>query len=164
MTAGLFIRKGQIKDVDAVSALLIKTWHEAHENAFDADKIDEINQRWHAPAVIADKIDLPDHCFLVAETGGEICGYCEANLDSNGQIWLSKIYVLSGSQGSGVGAKLLNAVIAEFPGATAIRLEVGVKNSKAQHFYKKHGFITVGQSQCCGGDSDLPSLIMEKQL
>ena len=59
---------------------------------------------------------------------------------------LSKFYVLSGHHGAGVAAELMAATISSAwdRGVESVWLGVNNENAKANHFYEKHGFVTVG--------------------
>jgi ribosomal protein S18 acetylase RimI-like enzyme len=59
---------------------------------------------------------------------------------------LSKFYVLPGHHGSGISAELMSATIeaARDRGVASVWLGVNNENAKANRFYEKHGFVTVG--------------------
>jgi len=49
-----------------------------------------------------------------------------------------------------------------FPDAKSVQLEVEAQNIKALQFYQALGFVNIGRTDNCGGDSNIPALIMER--
>ena len=103
----------------------------------------------------------PDRVVLTATDGDRIIGYTMLirRADSSGvdadvppsvtprpAVELSKMYVLPDWHGSGAAGLLMQAGIAwaEAGGAGAVWLGVNQGNQRAQRFYRKHGFDTVG--------------------
>jgi ribosomal protein S18 acetylase RimI-like enzyme len=102
-----------------------------------------------------------DRVVLVDETGGALVGYTMLVFgeptDSDVRVALgddrarpvaelSKCYALPSSHGSGVAARLLDRTIdhARERGIRHLWLGVNQQNVRAQRFYAKHGFRTVG--------------------
>lgn len=108
----------------------------------------------------------PDRVILTATDAGRIIGYTmlirgadTSGADTSGAdtdippsvtprpaVELSKMYVLPDWHGSGAAGLLMRAGItwAEAGGASAVWLGVNQENKRAQRFYRKHGFSTVG--------------------
>ena len=100
----------------------------------------------------------PDRVVLTAVAVDRIVGYSmlvrgteidpgiDGGLDARPAVELSKMYVLSDWHRHGVGAALMRAGIAwaEADGARAMWLGVNQGNHRAQRFYRKHGFGTIG--------------------
>ncbi|KDE97794.1 acetyltransferase [Mycolicibacterium aromaticivorans JS19b1 = JCM 16368] len=106
----------------------------------------------------ADYVVDPSRTVLAARSGGRMVGYAmliegvSAHPDvaqaitPRPAVELSKLYVLADSHGSGVAAALMDATLnrAADAGARCVWLGVNQRNSRAQRFYGKHGFIVVG--------------------
>ena len=69
-------------------------------------------------------------------------------LDDPAPAQLERIYVDSGCHGAGIGGELLRAAIAAATdsGAATIWLSVWQENQRAQAFYERHGFASVGET------------------
>lgn len=85
-----------------------------------------------------------DRDYLVAEQDGAVVGYAGTSTiepDSD----LQTLAVHPSAQGSGIGAKLLQAMLerARERGATSMILEVRADNSSARRIYERAGFETI---------------------
>ncbi|BBX07305.1 N-acetyltransferase [Mycolicibacterium aichiense] len=100
----------------------------------------------------------PSRTVLVARDGGRMVGYAML-IDGVGTdpdvaraviarpaVELSKLYVLADSHGSGVAAALMGAAVnrAGDAGARCLWLGVNQRNTRAQRFYAKRGFVVAG--------------------
>nr|WP_261794017.1 GNAT family N-acetyltransferase [Pseudomonas oryzihabitans] len=64
---------------------------------------------------------------------------------------LKRCYIYPALHGTGAASALVEQAIASYHGA--FRLTVADQNLRAQAFYKKHGFVVVGETQfLCGTD------------
>ncbi|UTY59591.1 GNAT family N-acetyltransferase [Massilia sp. erpn] len=87
---------------------------------------------------------------------GEILGFSAA---FEGQ--LRALFVHSSARGRGVGAALLNAVLAEV--TQGLSLNVARSNAGARRFYEEHGFVAVGKIVRQYGGQDVLYLQMERE-
>ncbi|WP_055482893.1 ribosomal protein S18-alanine N-acetyltransferase [Sphaerimonospora mesophila] len=83
--------------------------------------------------------------YVVAETGGEIVGYAGLAAAAD-QADVQTIAVAAGHRRSGIGAALMNALLAEAVrrGARSVFLEVRADNAPAQAMYERFGFEPLG--------------------
>ena len=79
-------------------------------------------------------------------------------------VMLHQLYVRPDCQGQGIGASLLEEVLAAFPDATVLRLEVEAANVKAVGFYEAKGFEKIGETSDCGGGSGIRADVYERPL
>lgn len=159
------IRRARPGEEFAVSRLLAETWHDTHDATLGRAEVAAITARWHAPDLLRTQIDDSSRCFLVAEEkGGMLVGHALSWLDDAGTINLLRLYVRPGFQDEGLGRRLLDATVAAFPGADALRLEVQPDNRRAIRFYERRGLRIVGETGAGGGLTDIPALIMTKYL
>ena len=86
-------------------------------------------------------------------TGKDICRLWLKAVPGNGDLLLSRLYVLPTHQRRGVGDALLAAVVARHPGAVRIQLLVEARNTKGLTFYGRHGFVAVGRVEEDGSSS-----------
>jgi GNAT superfamily N-acetyltransferase len=102
---------------------------------------------------------------LVAELDGQPAGMVSGDWVSPGTVRLRSLWVAPTARGSGVGARLVAAVVewAERAGAGRVVLGVFESNHDAVSLYLRHGFVRGGVAQLVPGD-DRPELVMERPL
>ncbi len=108
----------------------------------------------------------PARTILVAETGGEPAGYAmliaeephdpdvAAAVIRRPTVELNKFYVMPGQHGRGVAQTLMAATVDEAArrGAVSVWLGVNNQNGRANRFYERSGFATVGTKRFRLGD------------
>jgi GNAT superfamily N-acetyltransferase len=82
---------------------------------------------------------LPNQQVLVAERNGRPVGFAAVEGD-----WLEQLYVEPEAIGTGVGRRLLEAVLADHP--DGLSLHVFTRNTRARRFYEAAGFVLVAES------------------
>lgn len=162
----LNIRTATAADLPAVQRVLVETWHATYDSIFGVETVNAITGRWHTPEVLAAQLASEGAAFLVAVQGKAVIGTAYARPSGGNVVLLERLYILPTAQGQGVGRALYGAVLAHFPHAGAIRLEVEPRNARAIAFYKSLGFLDTGQGNACGGDSHaaIAHLAMERAL
>lgn len=162
----MFVRTAGERDLEAIRALLVETWHDTYDPIYGPAKVTGITAEWHSIAALKERLARPDSEFLVADDGTRIGGMAFAcAADEGGTIMLHQIYVLPSMQGRGIGGMLLDEIATCFPGARRIRLEVEEANGRAVAFYRASGFDKVGMTRDCGcSGSGIPAAIYERGL
>lgn len=162
----MFVRTAGERDLEAIRALLVETWHATYDGIYGAAKVTEITDDWHSIASLRRRLSRPNSEFLVADDGKRIGGMSFAEADeAGGTVTLKQLYVLPAFQGRGIGSMLLDEVIESFSEAKLMRLEVEEANAKAIAFYVAQGFARTGRTANCGGEgSGIPALIYEMPL
>lgn len=87
-----------------------------------------------------------------------------AQRDDAAEIVLYGLYVHPEWKGKGVGSALLDAVIAKYPEAKVIRLEVLKGNTAAIVWYQARGFEIYGETQSATGTPNTAASYMDKKL
>lgn len=147
------VRQATADDLGEVRQLLHDTWHATYDATMGVEAVNDITSRWHSVENLTRQLRDPDGCFLVAENdNGIIVGHAGAVRKSADEVGLTRLYVLPGQQGGGVGTDLLAAVIRWAGQSATIELEVETSNTSAIGFYERHGFTIDGQPVLCGGD------------
>ncbi|WP_274628953.1 GNAT family N-acetyltransferase [Arvimicrobium flavum] len=143
----MYVRTASDRDIDAIRALLIETWHDTYDAILGADRVREITDEWHSISALRRRLTSPRSEYLVADDGAAITGMAFAAADEKGEtVTLHQLYVLPSWQGRGIGAMLLEEVISSFPDARAIRLEVEPENERAIGFYESQGFASSSEA------------------
>lgn len=154
------------RDLQAVRALLVETWHATYDAIYGADRVTAMTDAWHSIDALRARLAQPRSEFVVADDGAEIAGVAFAAADESGKrLTLRQLYVRPSRQGRGIGGMLLDEVIESFPDADIVTLEVDPDNAGAIAFYEAQGFVHVGATPHCGGDElALPALLYERPL
>jgi ribosomal protein S18 acetylase RimI-like enzyme len=162
----MFVRTASERDLAAVRALLVETWHATYDAIYGAGRVTEITDDWHSIASLKARLARPNSEFLVADDGKTIGGmaYAAATTDAK-LVMLHQLYVHPAFQGKGVGRTLLHEIEDSFPDARTLRLEVEAENASALAFYRANGFAQAGETANCGGpQSGIPAMVLEKAL
>lgn len=142
----MFVRTASERDIAAIRALLVQTWHDTYDSIYGAAKVTEITNDWHSVSSLTRRLTAPRSEYLVADDGKRIGGMAFAAADESGEtVTLYQLYVLPALQGRGIGGMLLDEVEDSFPEAKAFRLEVESENLKAVRFYRSRGFVDTGE-------------------
>lgn len=159
------IRNATSDDLPALRDLLVATWHNTYDEIYGADRVADITDRWHSVQALDKGLYVSDSQFLVAEVDAIIAATAYARLDGNDVVKLDRLYVAPERQGLGLGYKLLAAVVAAYPNARTMELEVEPDNESARSFYERQGFEVTGRGQDCGGQGDgIEHLVMTRTL
>ncbi|MES0033077.1 GNAT family N-acetyltransferase [Mesorhizobium sp. M0040] len=161
----MFVRTAGERDLAAVRALLIETWHATYDAIYGAARVTEITDEWHSIAALKARLTRPNSEFLLADDGKSIGGMAFAAATTDARIvMLNQLYVHPAWQRQGIGQALLDEIEASFPEVRTLRVEVEEANAPAIAFYRSRGFLPAGNTADCGGASGLPALVLEKQL
>src|SRR4051812_36821706 len=111
----MFVRTASERDVAAVRALLVETWHATYDAIYGVGKVTEITDDWHSVASLKVRLAKPYSEFLVADDGKTIGGMAFASSDPDGKtVTLHQLYVHPDLQGRGIGGMLLDEIIESF--------------------------------------------------
>lgn len=79
---------------------------------------------------------------------GEVVGFAMWAVDTDGSRWIGGLVVDEASQGQGVGAAAVEALIARLSaqdGCTGIALSYQPSNTRARELYQRLGFVETGE-------------------
>lgn len=160
----MFVRTAGARDLDAIRALLVETWHATYDALYGAAKVTEITDEWHSIAALERQLVLPNADFLVADDGKQLGGVAFAAATADPKIvMLRQLYVRPGLQGSGIGGMLLEEIEGSFFDSSQLRAEVEERNPKAVAFFLGEGFVQIDRRPV-GGLISTVLLIFEKPL
>ena len=104
--------------------------------------------------------------YLVAEEDGRLTGYAGLLAPGGGQADVLTLAVVEERWGEGIGAALLEGLLAEAGrrGCTEVFLEVRVDNDRAQRLYRRYGFAEAGLRRAYYQPSGTDALVMRLVL
>lgn len=170
---GVTIRRGTVGDAGLLSELGERTFSET----FAADNTSEDMAAYVATsfsiAQQTTELEDPASTFLIAEVDGHAAGYAklydgepEKSVEGPNPVELVRLYVSRDWLGRGIGEQLMGACIdeARHAGHETIWLGVWERNARAQAFYRKWNFRTVGEHVFQLGSDLQRDLVMERQV
>jgi len=170
---GLIIRRGTLEDAALLSDLGARTFSET----FAADNTPEDLAAYMATsfnvAQQTAELEDPASTFLIAEVDGHAAGYARLHagepakgVEGANPVELVRLYVSRDWLGRGLGEQLMRACIDEArqAGHETIWLGVWERNARAQAFYRKWNFRTVGEHIFPLGSDLQRDIVMERPL
>ncbi|MEO0635787.1 MAG: N-acetyltransferase [Pseudomonadota bacterium] len=159
-----FIRSATEADLPRVQALLKDSWMRTYAQHEGEEKIREVSDEWHSMSRLKAQLNQPRSEFILADDGETIGGMGYALQTDQSIAELKQLHVSPETQGQGVGSDILSELETSFPGVTTLRLDVHPQNASAIAWYAKRGYRKYGEADQCGGEFDLPAVLMEKRL
>ena len=172
-TLGVTIRRGTREDAGLLSELGARTF----TDTFDVDNTPEDMAAYVATSFSLQQqtaeLEDPASTFLIAEVDGHAAGYAklhngpaEKGVEGAKPVELVRLYVSREWLGRGVGEQLMRACVDEAiqAGHETIWLGVWERNARAQAFYRKWNFRTVGEHMFRLGTDLQRDLLMERPL
>jgi ribosomal protein S18 acetylase RimI-like enzyme len=159
-------------DAATLSALGTATFIETFGHLYSRANLDAFLVNHSAAAWAAELAD-PDYAVRLAEVEGAAIGYGKIgpphlpfDPGERAATELRQLYVLKDWHGSGVAAALTDWIMATARdrGAQDIYLSVFTENPRAQAFYRRYGFVAVGEYAFMVGDQADADLIMKAAL
>lgn len=80
---------------------------------------------------------------VVAEQGGKVVGYAQS-VARRGEVKIAGLFIDPAAQGRGIGAALLERLLAGLPPGIMVRLSVLQHNDRAIRLYERYGFTLKG--------------------
>jgi ribosomal protein S18 acetylase RimI-like enzyme len=162
----VFVRTASARDLPAIRALLVATWHDTYDGIYGAERVTAITDEWHSLPALAARLERPGSEFLVADDGARVGGVAFAAMGDDGaSVSLQQLYVLPELQGRGIGGLLLDEIEGCFPEATRIEAEVEEKNARAIAFYRAQGFAERARRSVSGaGGAAIDVLVLERPI
>lgn len=167
------IRRGTRADAVLLSELGARTFSET----FAADNTPEDLAAYVATSFnvqqLTAQLEDPASTFLIAEVNGNAAGYARLHdgepvkgVEGAKPVELVRLYVLREWLGRGIGEQLMLACLDEAreAGYETIWLGVWERNARAQAFYRKWNFRTVGEHIFPLGADLQRDLVMERPL
>jgi ribosomal protein S18 acetylase RimI-like enzyme len=150
---GICLRPASATDVPALSQLGNDSFVAKFGHLYRPEDLATFLAEAYSPEAIAAELANPDRLYCVATSDGRLLGYCKLALTCSfpeharglRTIELKQLYTDPDCTGQGVGAALMDRVLAEARarGADEMQLSVWSGNHGAQRFYARYGFVKV---------------------
>lgn len=170
------LREATAADVPDLAEIGRTTFTDAFGHLYSAADLAAFLDEWRSPERIAANIADAATRVTVMEDAGAIIAYCttvfgkgfaeRAEPAPAHPAYLAQLYCTQAATGKGVGAALIEDVIAQSRrrGCDAIQLSVFSGNHGAQRFYARYGFRKVADIQFRVGEQLDAEYLFEKPL
>lgn len=159
------VQPAKVDDIQQIKRVLSETWIDTYHTFLPLEVIHKITELWHKAETLAAEIETESVYFALArDESNDILGLLSAARRDDENVSIGRLYVLPAHQRRGIGAQLLDACIAAYPGVRQLRLEVEAENAKGLAFYRKQGFTELARKQETIEDIELTTIEMELQL
>ena len=139
-------------DARAIAEFASRTFCETFQHLYPPEDLEYFLAKKYGEEIQAREIADPETRYVLALEGARIVGYCmmgalDMEFEDAGALELHRLYVDSAVKGAGVARALTDDCLAwaRAKGAHALYLSVYEDNFRAQAFYKKLGFVHVGE-------------------
>ena len=133
------IRPLQLGDCDKIGPLLREIWLDAYHGIQTDEELLERSYEVHTPELIAQEIDNPNTCSVVAVVDDRIVGHARSDLCGE-KVDIFRLYVLREFYGRGIGKAMLREVETYFDPKYDVWIEVYEDNKRAVDFYLWQGY------------------------
>lgn len=160
------LQVASLTDLSIVKDLAYQIWPIAYQDILSDEQLAFMLNRFYAIPALEEQFNK-GHIFLLAEENNVFYGFASYEINAlENKTKLHKIYVLSTSQGKGVGELLLKEVEKTALSAKNSHLFLNVnKYNRAQGFYIKNGFKIVKEEVIeIGQGFVMDDYVMDKEL
>jgi GNAT superfamily N-acetyltransferase len=154
--------------ISTIQQIAKRTWPKTFERILSSAQIEYMLELMYSNAALRHQLNELNHVFLLLNDSVDYCGYIsyELNYKDKPETKIHKLYILPGSQGKGIGKKLITAVEITAVQSENYTLVVNVnRDNKAIDFYKNLGFNLIGHEDIdIGGGFLMEDAVMRKDL
>lgn len=143
MPVELEIRDARAEDVEETRRVVRVTWTHTYRDTIPEGVRTEFLSRAYSEESLRRRISSGH--FLLAVLDGTVVGFSDWQPVSETKVVLAALYFLPGSQGHGIGSRLLLAGLERFPSARKFVLRVERNTPDARRFHEAHGFRARGE-------------------
>lgn len=135
------------EQVKKVAAMADEIWHEWFPSIISVEQIDYMLDKFQSESAIENQLKNENYRYFIVMKGGEYVGYTAVRPDSDGRLFLSKIYIKKEHRRKGYGKAVFEFLkeICRENGLNAIWLTVNKHNDDSINVYKKCGFKIIGE-------------------
>ncbi|MDX2274712.1 MAG: GNAT family N-acetyltransferase [Hyphomonadaceae bacterium] len=147
-------------DAAEIAAFASRTFCETFAHLYPPEDLSAFLAKKYGEEIQAREIETPPNRYRLALQDGRLVGYCmmgglDIEVDEPSALELHRLYVDSEVKGAGVAQALMRDCLAwaHEKGASALYLSVWEDNARAQAFYKRQGFVHVGEHKFMVGNT-----------
>ncbi|KRL01161.1 GNAT family N-acetyltransferase [Liquorilactobacillus capillatus] len=159
------ITKVVLDDLLLLQKLSIRSYKEAFYSLINHNDVDSYVDQVYELASLKAELTDPANDFYFLKAGDKLCGYLKLTLE-NDSLELSRIYMLNGFKGLGVGSFAVEKTeeIAQRNNLHKLVLGVLAINTPAISFYLHKGFVKYSETSVKIGHDSFKLLLMDKEI
>jgi ribosomal protein S18 acetylase RimI-like enzyme len=164
-SADLVIRPAIFTDIPLIQDIAVRTWPVAYGKILGDQQLQYMLHKFYSTQALDEQM-RDKHYFFIALKEYSPIGFASFSKIENNIYKLQKLYVLPGTQKSGIGKALLQTVetVAKSMGGKKLQLNVNRKNV-AKSFYERNEFSVIKQEDIdIGSGFFMNDYILEKDL
>ena len=133
--------------IESVAKMADEIWHEWFPAVISESQIDYMLEKFQSVSAITAQLGNEGYRYYIIMNGGEYVGYTAIRPDSDGRLFLSKIYIKKEHRGKGFGKAVFEFLkgFCRRNGLNAVWLTVNKNNTDSINVYKKCGFKLIGE-------------------
>lgn len=133
--------------IEAAAALADEIWHEFFPSVLSAEQIDYMVEKFQSAHAMKEQKASEGYKYFLLFGGGERVGYTAIKHDSDGRLFLSKLYVKKEHRGKSYATEVFEFLkrYCRENGLSAVWLTVNKHNKIAISVYEKRGFRKIGE-------------------
>lgn len=167
------IQKASLGDAPQLALVAERTFRDTFSEHNTAENMDLHCRLSYGAALQADEISAPKRVTLIAFEDGEIVGFAQLRWDAppdcvvaRSPAEIQRLYVVREWHGRGVAQDLMHACIEEIRarGGDLAWLGVWERNPRAISFYRKIGFVEVGDHVFPLGSDPQRDIVMVRPI
>ncbi|PYF08416.1 GNAT family N-acetyltransferase [Ureibacillus chungkukjangi] len=155
----MIIRDMKSVDIETVRLIARDAWRATYSSFIPEEIQDKVLAEAYSSKEMASR--FKSSLNLVAEENGVVMGYAFLYVKSDNKLFVESLYIHPNYQGRGIGKKLLQSAISNFPNATTVALTVYEGNPNIS-FYEKEGFKRIKENQGGFFGHPVSFILMEK--
>lgn len=173
MNEGISVRTCNVKDIDTLVALGIKTFRDTFDEFNTSQNMFQYINSTFTRKVVEHEMKQPGTAFFLASDDRRPAGYAKIRtshppegLQSASALEIERLYAHQQYIGKRVGYMLMQTCLAHArkKGAQTVWLGVWEKNARAIAFYQKNGFEKFGEHTFMLGDDAQTDWLLKKEL
>jgi diamine N-acetyltransferase len=165
----IHIVKASLEELSIVQKIARLTWPITFSNILTPEQIEFMLNWMYDLKALEQQVNEKGHVFLLAKEEDSCLGFASYEIHCKDQekTKIHKIYILPGTQGKGIGKKLISHIkdISLMKGDKFLYLNVNRFNEKAISFYKHIGFYEAYKEVIdIGNGFIMDDIVMEMKL
>lgn len=133
--------------IETAAALADEIWHEFFPTVLSAEQIDYMVEKFQSAQAMKEQLKSEGYKYFLLLNGGTRVGYIAIRHDSDGRLFLSKLYIKKEHRGKGFATEVFEFLkrYCRENGLNAVWLTVNKHNATAISVYEKRGFRRIGE-------------------
>ena len=136
------LQRASVGDIDTIREMAHRIWRAHYPDIIGTEQVEYMLRLLYSEETLHRHITHDGQTFwLVRSDEGAVAGFLAIGREADGAYFLHKFYIDNEQRGRGLGARVFERLLAEYPDLRELRLTVNRRNYKSINFYFKLGFV-----------------------